>query len=206
MIKANYTWLGVTFFWFYSRYRLGRNFRNINLCGDFNDTGNPILVIGNHFSWWDGFIQIYLNESVLHRKFHVMMMEEELRRNMILNRTGAFSVKKSSRDIVESLRYCVELLKNPDNMVLIFPQGEIQTMHARNFAFERGVEYILRQLKTNNIDLIFNVNLTDYFSKSKPSLNIYYKNYALKSPANITQIEQDYNDYVRECIEKQTEQ
>lgn len=204
MIKANHTWLGTTFFRLYSRYRLRRNFLNIQFCGDFNDTGKSVLILGNHFSWWDGFIQNHLNNSVIQRKFHVMMLEEQLRRNMILNRTGAFSVKKSSRDIVESLHYCVELLKNPDNMVLIFPQGEIQTMHTRNFVFERGVEYILRQPQIN-IDLIFNVNLIDYFSKSKPSLNIYYKNYALKSPADITQIERDYNDYVRECIEKQTE-
>lgn len=204
MIKANPTWLGVMFFRFYSRYRLRRHFMNIKLCGVFNDTGKPILVIGNHFSWWDGFIQIYLNDNVMHRKFHVMMLEEQLRRNMILNRTGAFSVKKSSRDMVESLRYCVELLKNRDNMVLIFPQGEIQTMQVRRFVFERGVEYILRQVQPD-VELIFNVNLVDYFSCSKPSLRIYYKNYALKSTADIAQIESDYNDYVCECIEKQTE-
>lgn len=204
MIKANNTWLGEIFFRFYSRYRLRLNFLNIQLCGHYNDTGRPILMLGNHFSWWDGFIQNYLNNRVIHRKFHVMMLEEQLRRNMILNRTGAFSVKKSSRDLVESLRYCVELLENPDNMVLIFPQGEIQTMHTRNVVFERGVEYILRRSRTD-VDLIFNVNLIDYFSKSKPSLTIYYKNYALKSPADIREIERDYNDYVRECIEKQTE-
>lgn len=204
MIKANHTWLGVTFFRIYSRYRLRRNFLNVQLCGHFNDTGKPILIIGNHFSWWDGFIQIYLNENALHRKFHVMMLEEQLRKNMILNKTGAFSVKKNSRDIVESLQYSIELLRNRDNMVLIFPQGEIQTIHTRNFVFNRGLEYILRQ-STVVVDVVFNVNLIDYFSQSKPSLNIYYKNYTLKYPADITRIERDYNDYVSECIEKQTE-
>lgn len=204
MIKANHTPLGVLFFRLYSRYRLRRNFLNIKLRGEFTDTGKAILIVANHFSWWDGFIQNYLNQTVMHRKFHVMMLEEQLRQNMILNTTGAFSVKKSSRDMVESLRYCVELLKNRNNMVLIFPQGEIQTMHTRNFAFERGVGYVLRQTETD-IELIFNVNLVDYFSCSKPSLNIYYKNYVLKRPVDISQIERDYNDYVRECIEKQAE-
>lgn len=132
------------------------------------------------------------------------MLEEQLRLNMILNRTGAFSIKKSSRSMVESLRYCGELLQKSDNMVLIFPQGEIQTMHSRYLVFEAGLASILKQSPID-IDLIFNVNLIDYFSRSKPSLTIYYKHYALQLPADIREIERDYNDYLCQCIDQQKE-
>ena len=197
MIKANHTYWGKLFFKYFAKIRLGSHFRSIEFIGSFDDRNLPILVISNHFTWWDGFIQLLLNEKFFHRKFHVMMLEEQLKRFMILNNGGCFSVKKNSREILESLQYSVDLLSDKQNIMLLFPQGELQSMHTDYFAFEAGLDYILKKRK-NEIDIIFNVNLVDYFSFKKPGLSIYFKRYLLKNN-DLKQIEIDFNTYATEC-------
>ncbi|MEN9919903.1 MAG: hypothetical protein RL662_2339 [Bacteroidota bacterium] len=202
MIEAKRTWLGVVFFELYAKIQLRRYFRNIYFDGSFADRGKPVLIIANHFSWWDGFIQILLNQKVLNKKFHVMMLEEELKKNLILNSTGAFSIKKNSRTVIDSLNYSVQLLKNSCNMVLIFPQGKIESVYTHNFVFEKGIDYILKRL-SDDVQVVFNVNLIDYFSFKQPSLSINYKEYKVNHKEDILSIEAAFNDYIHACMNKQ---
>ena len=69
----------------------------LNLLVDFNDRNLPVLLISNHISWWDGFWAMYINLKVLKRKFHFMMLEEQLRKYWFFNYTGGFSVNKKSK-------------------------------------------------------------------------------------------------------------
>lgn len=202
MIKAHHTYRGRKICSFYSGYKLRRAFQDIRSVGDLSDTGLPILMIANHFSWWDGFIQYRLNTQVYKRKFHVMMLEEQLRKNMILNKGGAFSVKKQSRDIIETLNYSMELLTQPDNLVLIFPQGKIETIYTNQFHFESGLNYLFRHHR-DSIQLTFNINLIDYFSNRKPTLNVYVAS-CVHSPADdFLSIEKAFNKFYADCITQQ---
>lgn len=204
MIKANKTYLGVLFFDLYAKIQLKRYFRRITVTGNFEDNRMPILLISNHFSWWDGFIHLWLNKKIFKRKLYVMMLEEQLCKFMILNKGGAFSIRKNSRDIVESLAYTTDLLKQKENMILIFPQGEIQTLYTHDFVFEKGVEYILKKLN-GEVQIVFNVNLVDYFSYKKPSLDIYFTPYYVGNKIDIVTIEQDFTRFAHECIKNQIE-
>lgn len=200
MIKARHTRTHVWFFRKYSEFFLGRNFKSITIEGDYKDSNKSVLVISNHFSWWDGFIQLVLNEKVFKKEFHVMMLEEQLKQFMILNKAGAFSIKKQTRDIIKSLGYCTELLENNRNLVLIFPQGEIQSLYTQTFVFEKGLNLLL---KNENASLIFNVNLVDYFSDKKPHLTIYYKEYVYDKNTTLRDIETSFNSFASDCRIKQ---
>jgi len=204
MIKANHTYLGVHFFNFYARYRLKRNFQSIQLVGEMEPTDLPLLILSNHFSWWDGFIQLFLNQKVIHRKFHVMMLEQQLKKHLILKRTGAFSILKKSRESVESLHYSIDILKDNKNLLLLFPQGEIQSLYTQKFCFQSGVGYIIKNLKSN-IQIIFNINLVDYFSDKKPHLSIYYKSYIVDYKSDINTIQNDFNTFAQSCMQNQKE-
>jgi len=204
MIKANHSFLGKLFFSIYSLVKLKQQFQQILFKGEFEDKGLPVLIIANHFSWWDGFIQLQINERFLRRKFHVIMLEEQLEKFMILNKAGAYSVQKNSRKIIESLQYTVDLLSDNKNVVLLFPQGEIQSLYTQEFKFESGLEYILKN-KQKDIQFIFNVNLVDYFSYKKPTLSVYFKNYNPQLPMNLQTIETDFNDFATECKLQQKE-
>ena len=72
------------------------------------------------------------------------MLEEQLKKNWFFQYTGGYSIKKSTRSVVESLNYTAELLENNKNLVLMFPQGKIQSMHRSEFVFEKGIERILK--------------------------------------------------------------
>ncbi len=94
MIRANHTFLGKQVCSFYAGYKLEQAFRTIEIRGDQADLQLPVLILANHFSKWDGFIQYRINRILYRRKFHVMMLEEQLLKHPILRKGGAFSVRK----------------------------------------------------------------------------------------------------------------
>lgn len=199
MIQAQHTILGEWIGRYYSGYKLTKAFQPIRLVGEYPaGKEGAVLLIANHFSWWDGFIQYRLNLQVFRKKFYVMMQEEQLVKNKILRLGGAFSVRKGSRQIMESLRYSIDLLKNENSLVLLFPQGNIQSMHTPEFRFQKGVEYLLKHTP-EQVQLIFNVNLIDYFSEKRPSLSIYYRPYQASAPFSVSVIEDAFNAYAQEC-------
>jgi 1-acyl-sn-glycerol-3-phosphate acyltransferase len=195
-------WFYEAFFRFYTRRKLKKNFHRICIEHVPQSYDNSILLIGNHFSWWDGFIGYYLNFSILKKCFHVMMLEEQLENRLFLNKVGAFSIKKTSRSITESLKYASEILSNKNNLLLFFPQGKIETLYTKNFVFERGIERILKDLAEPPI-IVFLVNLVDYFSYQKPTLFIRTMRY--DGELTKAHIQMAYNLFSNECVQKQAE-
>lgn len=202
MIQAQHTVWGAWIGRYYSGYKLEKAFRPIRLIGEYAADESAVLLIANHFCWWDGFIQYRLNRQVFQKKFHVMMQEEQLIQHKILCRGGAFSIRKGSREIMESLRYSADLLKDTGNLVLLFPQGCIQSIHTPEFSFQKGIEYLLKH-SSKEVQLVFNVNLIDYFSEKHPSLSVYYRKYDLPDSFALPLIEDAYNAYAWECKQRQ---
>lgn len=202
MIKAKHTLMGRLVSEVFSVYRLNRAFASIRFRGSVSDKGLPVLMIANHFSWWDGFIQYRLNKQTYKRKLHVMMLEEQLEKFMILNQCGCFSIRKNSRSMIESLSYSVNLLRDAGNMLLLFPQGEIQSLYTSPVKFESGLAYLLKHLE-KDIQLVFNVCLVDYFSERKPSLSVYFKTCELKGTDAAKEMEAAYNEFAQACKNEQ---
>jgi 1-acyl-sn-glycerol-3-phosphate acyltransferase len=175
-------------------------FNSVILNGEFTDRELPVLLVCNHMSWWDGIWAFYFNKKMLLRRFHFMMLEEQLRKNWFFKYTGGFSVTKNSKSVIETIKYAAELLQNPGNSVLMFPQGEIQSMHRHTFHFEKGIGKILD--KTNNqVQIVMLANIVDYFSDIKPNLTIYYEEFAGK--LNTKDLEKAYNDFFGKCVQVQ---
>jgi len=198
ILKASHHPLIYPFFQFYSWLKIKIHFHQVNISHDFRDKDLPILMISNHFSWWDGFWVVYLNLKLLHRKFFFMMLEEELRKHMYLNKSGGFSIKKSSRSIVESLCYTAELLNDKNNLVLMFPQGRIESLYQKKIIFEKGIEYVLKKATTIP-QIVFLVNLVDYFSNQKPGLYMYLKEYSGTDFSTET-LQKEFNLFYSECV------
>jgi hypothetical protein len=133
----------------------------------------PFILIANHLSWWDGFWAYHVVQNFWRKKFFVMMLEEQLKRFPFLSWLGAFSLKKEGFGIRESLSYSLSKLSEPNNVVLIFPQGRIHSMHAPDFLFEPGVQWLIAHSPhTPVVGMAFFI---DYFASSKPYLDIYYE-------------------------------
>jgi len=204
MIKANHTKL-----WehilskYHTKILIGFFFDSIKYDGKYEEKGLPILMIANHFSFYDGFIQILLNLKIFKRRLHFMMLEKELRKNMQLTKLGACSIDKGKRSSLESLAYAVEILQNKENLFLFFPQGKIQSVHTRNFTFEKGLlAYILKKAK-NEFQLVFNVNLINYGTNLRPDLCVYYETFDVNVDTTAEDVEKAYNGFAKTCFTKQ---
>jgi len=86
-------------------------------------------------------------------------------------------------------------------MVLIFPQGEIQSLHNQNILFEKGVERVLKN-KENAVQVVFLANLVDYFSNPKPSIYFHIHEY-MERDFHLQSIQENYNRFYAESVRKQ---
>lgn len=200
IIKASHHPIVYPFFKLYAVLRIRRHFYATHVMDSIKLNDTAILVLSNHTSWWDGFWIMYLNVFFFKRKFHFMMLEEQLLKYKFFRKTGGFSIRKKSRTAVETINYTAQLLDTSENMVLIFPQGKIESMHVSSIAFENGLEHIL-QKTSKPVQLVFSVNLIDYFSNQKPSLYMYLQTYEGKNAT--LHIQQAYNNFYQLCLLRQ---
>jgi hypothetical protein len=205
MIKARHTPFWVGFFRIYSLWMIRSHFSQVRLTVRFEEQPQPVLLIGNHFSWWDGFIANYLNIKIFRRRFHVMMLEEQLKARMFLNKAGAYSIMKGSRSMVETISYTAGLLSSPENLVTAYPQGKFQSVYEPSVRFEKGLISMLGKMKPSGYQVVFYVALVDYFSSRKPILSLYVKKFDFTLDLPAGDIEWAYNHFYRECAGRQKE-
>jgi hypothetical protein len=129
------------------------------------------------------------------------MLEEQLEKRMFLNKTGAYSIKKGARSALESLQYTAELLSDPANLVVLYPQGSIHSVTDLPVSFEKGWYRIFSYLK-GPVQVVFYVTLFDYFSHRKPELHLYLYEYNYGG-IELEQMEHDFNGYIEKSIAQQ---
>lgn len=199
MIRTRRSKFYTLFFnWFIHRI-IGRHFRRVMVVGEVTPRNRPVLLVPNHFSWWDGFIAWYLNEACYRRRFHIMMLEQQLAKHSFFSKIGAFSIQPGTRSILETLSYCKHILTGAENLLVYYPQGELASQHNHSVVFRAGIERILQA--QSNACVVMVVALTDYFGFKKPTLVINQKEY-LGGPSNL-ELQNAYNDFLLECVTAQ---
>lgn len=123
-----------------------------------------------------------------------MITEENYRKVWFLKYVGCFSVKKNSRSILETLQYAGNLLADPQNLVVIFPQGKVYSNHVDDLVFEKGLMNIIKHAETK-FQYLFAALFVDYFEHRKPSLTGYLKQYEGTAFNNLQLIESAYNQH-----------
>lgn len=175
-----------------------RKFQSVIIGKKDIDTNKPILLISNHVSWWDGFWAMYINLTLFKKKFYFMMHEKQLLEYKFFNQTGGFSINNQYSHIIDSINYSSSILEDKNNLLVIYPQGEINSIYQSEFVFKRGIEKIINK---KDISLIFSANLIDYFSNPKPTIFIYLEEY--QGDYNLKDIEKAYNKFYNNSIQKQ---
>ena len=148
MIRAQHRLWADIVFQPYLKWLFKRHFNAIQLLGAPPEIPLhlPLLLLPNHSTWWDGFFVYLLNKQIFRRTGYLMMLEEHLSKYKFFAKIGAYSIEpKHQKDIVESLKYSVELLNEAAPLVSVFPQGELLPWHTRPLNYKRGVEWILRE-------------------------------------------------------------
>lgn len=195
-------------FWFFRRYvkwLVGKQFHRLLFNTIEIDADKSILLIANHYSFWDALVLFCVNDRLFHKKFHGMILEETACREPFLKYAGAFSVNKNTKDILLSLDYAAKLLDDPNNLVLIFPQGQLYPNFTTHIHFEKGVQRIINQAQ-GKFQLVFAAAFIQYFKHIKPTATVYLKTesviYAGKS---ITELQNAYQQHFNASKQLQTE-
>ncbi len=203
MIKPKSNILVFAFFSWYIGRIIKRDFSSFEFNKVHFDSDKAILLLSNHSSWWDGFFIFYLNKLYFKKKFHVLVLEDNARKVWFLKYLGAFSIQKNAKSLIESLEFAGELLDDPNNLLLVFPQGALHSSYVKSVEFEKGITRIIQASK-RNFTYVFSAILTDYFNKRKPSLKIFLHNWSGLEYASLQLIKKAYNQHYEESLNQQS--
>ena len=136
--------------------------------------GHSYLLMCNHFSFLDGILAYYLCDKVfkekkVFRNLYIMSLKKQMQKNKWLRYFGSFSVEPGKRSIKESFDYASEVLSTPGNVLLFYPQGNLESSHVRYIQFQNGLKEIAPNVK-GKCQLIWSSNLIEYFESTKPSV------------------------------------
>lgn len=112
----------------YLRWSLRRAFHAIHVRGLEHLQGlsasAPVIACANHSNWWDGLAVFFLTRFQPRKAFYCMMDEAQLKHYRFFTWLGAFSVDLTNNlRAAAAVRYSLNLLKQPQTMLWIFPQG-----------------------------------------------------------------------------------
>jgi chlorobactene lauroyltransferase len=128
---------------------LRRAFVRVALGGvdPFDPLALPTLFYANHPSWWDGYLAFLLSYEHWQRDGYIMMEEDQLARYSFFRRCGAFSVDRHDpREGMRSVAYTAQLLvRHPQRVAWIFPQGEITPNDRRPLRTYSGAAHIAKR-------------------------------------------------------------
>lgn len=149
-----------------------KSFSSVNYFFDYQiDINKSVLIVGNHSTWWDGFIAWQLNRKFFKKQFYVIMLETQLKKLWFFQKIGAFSINPGNRSVVETLNFTKDLLKNNESYLVFYPQGKLYSLYDESFTFSKGIENITHQ--NVDIQLIAYAFFIDFSSNEKPYLNIF---------------------------------
>lgn len=202
-LKDKYLILGGRIFaWFFKR-RFNRvKINQVKLL-----EGHSYLVMLNHFSFLDGLFACYLGYDALYKQnpnltgFYIMMLEKQLAQRKWLTRIGGFSIAPGTISLAESLDYTASLLDQPGNVVIMFPQGNLESQHVRTIEIKPGIAEIMKRLK-GKCQLIWSSNLIDYFESLKPSVYFHMLDCGTNQDFNHDDLVKKINEHHLKSIKK----
>lgn len=185
----------------YLRRITARYFSRINFNEILFNKHRSVLLIANHFSAWDAVVLYHINRLFFKKNFYVMILEETALTERALTYVGAFSVNRRSKDIIESLNFAAKLLDEPDNLVLIFPQGKLYSNMVAEITFERGILNIIK--KATYFQLIFAATFIENFDNFKPVANVHLKAADEMDFKTIDSLQQAYQQHYTQARQQQ---
>ena len=192
MIKPNKSRLFDAIFGPYCRNLLRRNFNSLRI----DDPGNLLqkdgskLIVSNHSSWWDGLIAYQISRHFRHNAF-VMMEEKQLKQFWLFRYLGAFSVvREDPGKAAGSLLFALRLLEKAENVLWIFPEGEIVPNNKRPVEVFKGAE-VLAEKSTDTEAMIVAMR---YEYLDEPKADIFLKVASLHH-------EQEVGSQIESCLD-----
>lgn len=142
--------------WFgrYATRHLARHFHSVRVSSGktplsaLNGTG-PLVVYGNHASWWDPLIAVFLNREVFSGRTAFAPIDgAALERYRFFAKLGFFAVDQEDRrrGAVQFLRTARAILDRRDSVLWLTPQGEFADVRRRPVIFQAGIAHLATRI------------------------------------------------------------
>ena len=163
------------------------------------------ILCCNHFSFLDGFINYCLAYQVLikqgnGKRWYIMSLKKQMQQHWWLKYIGAFSIVPGSKSSEESLDYAAEVLNTPGNLLLFYPQGNLESSHVREIEFKDGVSQIVPKIK-GDCQLVWCSILMEYFESTKPSVYFNLLDCGTNNDFDFEALKQKVNEHHRQAIQ-----
>jgi hypothetical protein len=172
MIKAKHKRWARLMLDIYLGYIFKRSFSNfylVNLPPEI-PSDKSLVVTPNHISWWDGFFIDRVSKVVFTKKIHLMMLESSLKKFWFFRKVGAFSINPDNNvSVVETFRYTRKLLEHTNNLVITYPQGEIEPFEQRPLSLKSGVINLLKPLSDKSVLMPVGFKI-EYYDQKRPAV------------------------------------
>ena len=198
--RKNATVFGI-FSWYIS-YIIKRGFYAHHFNKIILNRQESILLLANHFSWWDGFLMFQLNRLFFKKNFHVLVTEEDYKKHWFLKYLGAFAAENTGKDVISTLLHAGQLLNDPNNLVLLFPQGKTSSVYVSSIAFEKGIMQVVNESK-KKFQIVFAATVIDYSAK-KPCLYTHLKTWEAEEYISLQLLKREYNKHYDEAAKTLT--
>jgi hypothetical protein len=137
----------LSFFSHYLHWYIGRHFHAVRLANSsrFPREGGPLIVYGNHASWWDPLAFIVISRYFLPTASHYAPMDAAaLKHYGFLRRLGLFPVETGTpRGAAQFLRAAKEILSTPNSVLWVTPEGRFTDMRSRPAIFRPGLAAVV---------------------------------------------------------------
>lgn len=168
-------------------------------------SGHSYLLMCNHFSFLDGFLAVHLCLKGIHTKqpltgFYIMSLKKQMQQHWWLKYIGAFSIVPGSKSSEESLDYAAEILNTPGNLLLFYPQGNLESSHVREIEFKDGVSQIVPKI-TGDCQLVWCSILMEYFESTKPSVYFNLLDCGTNRGFDFEALKEKVNEHHRQAIQ-----
>lgn len=155
----------------------------------------PVVLVANHFSWWDGlWVMLHLRQSSW--QLSVPMLQHQLEKRPFLRWWGALPLHRG-RQLPQQIAACVQACSQAHQVLLLFPQGQIASAQTSEFVFEGG---LLGKLLYNGATCVFLYQCVEYGHLPRPEAHHFVKFAATVTTAEEAQTQ--YRLFVAECRQK----
>jgi hypothetical protein len=132
---------------------------------------------------------------------YAMSVKKQMEKKWYLKYSGSFSVDPGKRSINETFDYAASLLNEPGNLLIFYPQGELESSYIRHINFKDGIYQIISRTK-GNCQLIWSSVLTEYFESLKPSVYFNLLDCGTNHKFDFEELKQKVNAHHLESIKK----
>lgn len=160
--------------------------------GQIDDLSGPVLLVANHFSWWDG-LWLMLRFRKTRWQLTVPMLASQLKSRPFLRWWGALPLR-SGRMLAVQVQACELACMQPNQLLLLFPQGQIASLGTSHFNFQTG---LLRKLCRPGVQLVFLYQTVEYGNRPRPEVHHFLE--AQGEQTKLADIEAAYSHFVEQC-------